>query len=439
MQELFSEFKKTSAADWKNRLMKDLKGEAFENLVWKNENGFEVQPFYTSEDLKTVYEPAFTHSDWQIGVQGKSSDPVQVNAQLLRNLAAGATSISLYCDNLDLPLALKGIQLNYICSVFFVSDKGLSPLKKYLEQHYHPAELNCCLLPLELKSVEQLDTWTKLTEEFRKYNSLKIFAADLLWAHNQDTLAYYETAMILSVLNEQAANLSQHKIKSEAPLIVRTGVTTDYFIQIAKLRAIRRLWKILKKEYGLQNELYFLIESSQTDKSVSDSYNNLLRTTLEAMAAVSGGCNELILSRFDVLFETNTSLSERMAINQQLILKEESYMDKMADTACGSYYIESITDALAQKTLEEFKRFEKEGGYFECLRKGIFDKDIKLQSAVGREAVSSKQRTIIGVNKFRNEKEQFPLSEQAISALKNTRANNPILNFELDNFLKSHA
>lgn len=439
MQELFSEFKKTSAAEWKERLLRDLKGEAWESLVWKNENGFEVQPFYTSEDLKTTYEPAFSHSDWQIGVKAKSSDPAAINKQLLRNLAGGASSISLHYEIGGLSQTLKDIQIDIIHSVFYMKADQINGFSAELQKNHDLSKLHCALLPSQPLQIESASTWWKATAALRSFPHIKTLSADLLWAHNRNCTAWYEVAMILSALNEQANLAAQNGGPGEAPFVVRTGVSTDYFVQIAKLRAVRRLWQLLKKEYGFNNELYVLAESSLTDKSISDNYNNLLRTTLEAMAAVSGGCNELILSEFDLLFATNPGLSERMAVNQQLILKEESYLNRMADTACGSYYIESLTDALAQQALAGFQQFEKEGGYFECLSKGIFDREIAQQAAAAETAIASGQRSIIGVNKFRNEKEKLPLSKQDIAALKALQANNPILHYELEHFFSNHA
>lgn len=436
MQNLFTEFKKTNAADWKTRLIKDLKGEPIEQLIWKNENGFEIQPFYTSEDLTHNYTPAFTHSDWQIAVKARYATDKDINSQFLKDLAGGASSISLVCKDLDLAITLAEIQLNYIHTVFYVNEHNHAALYSYLNKNYTLGELNCTILPEAFSSVEQIHNWKKWMAVYSAHKNIRTMGVDLLATHNQNCFAYYEIAMLLSALNEYLNVDHSDDKKPLADFVIKTGVNSDYFIQIAKLRAIRRLWQMLKSEFQLQNELYVLVETSLTNKSISDSYNNLLRTTLESMAAVSGGCNELVVNGFDVLFEVNHNLSDRMAINQQLILKEESYLDKMADTACGSYYIESITDALAQKALETFKRFEKEGGYFKCLEKNIFSTDIKQQASQQQNALSNKERTVIGVTKFRNEKENIPLTDLQARELKKTGINNPILNFELESIFK---
>lgn len=430
MQKLFSEFPSTTASDWKNQLVKDLKGEPFENLVWENENGFAIQPFYTQEDLKQNYDPAFTHADWEICVHKENLNSKEINAELLKDLDRGASSISVNCKTIDLEIALNGIQLNYIQSTFIVDETTASALKTYLEKHYNLNEINCSLIPVSLKNQAELDNWQKVISLFENFKTIKTVSANALPFHNQNCLAYYEVAIILSELNEYL----QSGKNTGSDFVIKAGVNSDYFIQIAKLRAIRRLWKVLKAEYNLNNDLHLIVETSLNNKSVSDKYNNLLRTTVEAMAAVAGGCNELIVNKFDVLFTENEKLSSRMAINQQLILKDESYLDKMADIACGSYYIESITDAIATKALEAFKRFEKEGGYFKCIEKNIFSSEINVQAEKRNELFKNGKQLAIGVNKFKNEKEKVSATKQQVEDLKHLPINNVVLNFELDNF-----
>ncbi|MDX2173049.1 MAG: methylmalonyl-CoA mutase family protein [Bacteroidota bacterium] len=435
MKNLFSEFNPISAGEWKAQLIKDLKGDSYESLIWQNENGFSVKPFYTSEDLLTTYSPVFTHTDWDICVKTKEGDSKQINAQLLKDLNLGSTSISVNCDSINFELVLKDIQLNYISSTFYIHPKDIEWLTNYLSKNYKLNELNLTLFPKRLENQKDLNYWETVISLFSPYKNIKTISVDALIYHNQNCFAYYEVAIIFSALNEC---LTHQIVNTKADVVVKTGVSSDYFIQIAKLRAIRRLWEILKKEYGLSNNLYIITETSLTNKSISDSYNNLLRTTIESMAAVAGGSNELIVNSFDILFSQNNKLGERMAINQQLILKEESYLNKMADVSCGSFYIESITDAIAEKALESIKKIEEEGGYFKCLEKKVFETEMNKQANQKTEAINSQQQISVGVNKFKNEKENIKMDDTALDYLKKLNMNNPVLNFELQNILK-HA
>lgn len=440
MQHLFSDFKPNTAADWKNQLIRDLKGEPYENLIWHNENGLEIQPFYTSEEQKQAYEPAFTHADWDICVKGKYRDAKELNKQLLHQLNSGASSIAVDIKDLDLDTALKGVQLNYIQSSFLINESNAGTLKNYLENNYTIHDLNCTLFPERMNSATDLNNWNKVIALFKEFKNIKTTVVNAIRFHNQNCLAYYEVALIMAQLAEYLEDAATKNEMPRANLVVKTGVSSDYFIQIAKLRAIRRLWNILKKEYQIENNLHLIVETSLTNKSISDSYNNLLRTTVEAMAAASGGCNELIVTEFDTLFPTNPVLSERMAVNQQLILKDESYFNKMADTACGSFYIEHITDAIAALALDCFKRFEREGGYFKCSEKGLITAEIKAQANQREELFNSQKQIAIGVNKYKNEKEKIELPESLIADLKKKPINNPVLNFELEHYFNlKHA
>jgi len=439
MPELFSEFNPTTAADWKAQIVKELRGEAYESLTWKNENGFEIQPFYTTEDLKQQYDPAFTHATWEICVKGKFADATELNKQFLKQLEGGASSISVFCKNIDLETALKNIELNYIQSTFYVDENSAGILKTYLEKNYDVATLQCSIFYDTLNSEEEFEKWMSQMGQFEAGQNIKTVSFDALDYHNLNCLAYYEVAIILSGINAYLGKLSDKKLSVVSPFVIKTGVSADYFMQISKLRAIKRLWQLLKIEYGITNGLHVIVETGLTNKSISDSYNNLVRTTVESMAAVAGGCNELIVTEFDTLFSVNQNLSERLAINQQLILKEESYLDKMADVSCGSYYIERITDLIATEALETMKRFEKNGGYFKCLESNLFITEISQQASEKAEKINNKSQIVIGVNKFRNEKESIRLSAAKIKQLEHLPMNNPVLNFELENYFKPNA
>lgn len=438
MQHLFSEFKPITAAEWKAQLVKDLKGESPDSLVWKNENGFDIQPFYTAEDLHQTYEPAFTHADWDICVNRKSSDAKALNIRLLKDLAGGATSISFAVEALDLEVALKDVQLNYIRSGFEADPMRALELKLFLEKNYDPAEIKASVFPKNFSSEQDLHNWKQVNDAFRYHKNIYTLCFDALPFHNLNCHAYYEVALILSGLNEYLNALSGNSLP-ESHVVVKTGVSSDYFIQVAKLRAIRRLWKLITAEYKISNGLHLVVETSSTNKSISDSYNNLLRTTVEAMAAVAGGCNELIVTGFDLFHASDNTLSARMAINQQLILKEESYLDKMADVACGSYYLESITDAIAARALQAMKQIEAGGGYFKFLENNSIMKEIAIQAKQKETLVADQKQIAIGVNKFRNEKENIRLDAAELARLEQLPLNNPVLNFELGHYFKHHA
>ena len=437
MQKLFSEFSPSSISDWKKKFLNDIKESTFESYIWQNENGFDIEPFYNSESLSHSYLPAFTHSNWDVCVSSSSSDSKALNSELLNQLARGANSISINCSNINLIQALDGILLNYIQSTFYIDNQSANPLFNYLSDHYNLNELNISILPIIFNNENDLKNWANNKSLFNGFDGIKTIGVNLYLSHNQNCLAYYEIALIFSALVEQLEFLSKKDKISNSKIVIKTGVNSDYFIQIAKLRAIRRLWNNLKIVYNCNNDIHLIVETTLTNKSISDSYNNLIRSTIESMAAIAGGCNELIVSEFDTLNPTDKILSERLAVNQQLILKDESYFDKIADVSCGSFYIESITDAIASKALETFKRFENEGGYFKCIEKSIFFNEINIQAKHQQDKINNQEEFSVGVNRFKNELENLEFSPNQIESLSNLCINNPGLNFELNNYLKS--
>ena len=437
MQKLFSEFSPSSISDWKNKFLNDIKESTFESYIWQNENGFDIEPFYNSESLSHSYLPAFTHSNWDVCVSSSSSDSKALNSELLNQLARGANSISINCSNINLIQALDGILLNYIQSTFYIDNQSANSLFNYLSDHYNLNELNISILPIIFNNENDLKNWANNKSLFNGFDGIKTIGVNLYLSHNQNCLAYYEIALIFSALVEQLEFLSKKEQISNSKIVIKTGVNSDYFIQIAKLRAIRRLWNNLKIVYNCNNDIHLIVETTLTNKSISDSYNNLIRSTIESMAAIAGGCNELIVSEFDTLNPTDKILSERLAVNQQLILKDESYFDKIADVSCGSFYIESITDAIASKALETFKRFENEGGYFKCIEKSIFFNEINIQAKHQQDKINNQEEVSVGVNRFKNELENLEFSQNQIESLSNLCINNPGLNFELNNYLKS--
>jgi methylmalonyl-CoA mutase len=434
MENLFSEFNIPTANDWKNQIIKDLKGEAYDQLIWKNENGFEVKPFYTKEDINYTPEPVFTHTDWEITSKATGQTFEEKNQSLLHSLKSGATAIELdeYTDYYEV---LKEIELNYIHATFFVEENSLIELTDYLKSNYTLEELSINLFCKSLSTEHDLSKWYAAIKEFTSLKNIKCISINALPHHNQNCNAQYEVALIFSELVEHLEFQRKNNIKVLSAPVIKTGVNCDYFVQIAKLRAIRKIWTIIRDEYKLGTDIYIIAETTLTNKSISDNYNNLLRTSIESMAAVAGGANEVLVNGFDVLLKTNTLLSKRMSLNQQLILKHESYLDKMADIGCGSYYIESLTDSIAESSLSTFKKFEEQGGYFACLNTGVFTKEIKLQAEEKQKHLDNFTNLSIGVNKYKNANERFELSRAQIDSLKNLKVNNPVLHYELIHFL----
>jgi methylmalonyl-CoA mutase len=215
-----------------------------------------------------------------------------------------------------------------------------------------------------------------------------------------------ELAITLSHYNEYLNQLANAKFdfgKLKSGVQINVTVGSDFFGEIAKLRALRKLVALVNTVYNIEAHVFISCSTSHLTLASKDAYTNLLRSTTQAMSAVIGGCSALYVTQFDELLDSeNKNLSVRMARNQQLILKEESYLDKASDIGAGSYYIESLTEELAEKAFELFKSWEAQGGFISCLEKGIIQKEVNKQAGLLKEKTASGELVIIGVNKYIN-------------------------------------
>jgi len=182
------------------------------------------------------------------------------------------------------------------------------------------------------------------------------------------------------------------------------AVGSNYFFEIAKLRAARTLWAQAVAAFGLDSvDARLYVRTSRLNKSIYDRYTNLLRVTTEAMSAVIGGCDALTVEPF--------GFSPHLALGVQRVLREESHLDVVADPAGGSYYIEALTDALARAAWKLFQAVEAEGGYAKAQAGGAIEKAIAETGAARVKAVSSRRRTLVGVNNYPNLGEKTPEAE----------------------------
>jgi len=184
------------------------------------------------------------------------------------------------------------------------------------------------------------------------------------------------------------------------------SIGSNYFMEIAKFRAVKYLWSKIVNAYGLNDAtnatMFIHCSNSQWNKTIYDPYVNMLRTTTESMSAILGGINSLSVLPFNTVYETETEFSERIARNQQLVLKSESYLDKVADIGAGSYYIESLTDKLIQNAWEQFLKIEEEGGYIVAFKNGTIQKVITDEVSKKNNDIATRRKSILGVNQFPN-------------------------------------
>ena len=389
MQKLFTEFTSTTAAQWKEQLVKDLKGIDYNTLVWKTNSGIEVQPFYTKENLTTNPNPVFAKNDWAICENIFVSDSKTANAQALNALQNGASGLVFHVTKqTDFAVLLKGILLQHIYSLFMVKPEFEKELTTFLNSI---STGDSCFV--------ECDTTLDGKVELRSTSYICI-NTNLYQEAGANTIN--ELAFSIAHLNEYL-NVAPSSIKT---VHLNISVGGDFFMEIAKLRALRKLGDFLLNQYGIKADIHIHAQTTLINKSTIDSYNNMLRSTTEAMSASIGGANSIVVLPFDVEFKSQNDFSSRMARNQQLILKDESYLNVVADMAAGSYYIETLTETLCEKAWEQFKVIESKGGLLACLKSNYIQDIISKDAETLIQQFKEGKLVLVGVNKFQNKNEE---------------------------------
>lgn len=214
-----------------------------------------------------------------------------------------------------------------------------------------------------------------------------------------------QLAYTLAHTNEYLNYLNTNTTRLE--VIFNIAVGSNYFFEIAKLRALRILWNSLASEYQLNTECQIIVHPTRRNKTLYDYNTNMLRTTTECMSAILGGANVICNLPYDAIYHKDNEFGERIARNQLLILKHESYFDKVNNPADGAYYIESITQQLAEKALDLFKSIEASGGFLKQLKAGTIQRKIKESASKEQKQFNDGKEVLVGTNKFTNEADKM--------------------------------
>jgi methylmalonyl-CoA mutase len=238
-----------------------------------------------------------------------------------------------------------------------------------------------------------------------------------------------ELAFSLASGNEYMANITSKGLPVDRvaeSLRFSFGIGSNYFMEIAKLRAARLLWTAIVEQYQPENtessRMFIHSTTSLWNKTVYDPYVNLLRTTTEGMSAAIGNTDSMTILPFDFPYKDESEISRRIARNQQLILKEEAYLDKIIDPAAGSYYIENLTHAIAMPAWELFKVIEEKGGLIECIKAGFVQDEIERSCHKKDMDIAQRKIVILGTNQYANPLESM---SQSIEKLQESQNNEP--------------
>ncbi|HET8572249.1 MAG TPA: methylmalonyl-CoA mutase family protein [Edaphocola sp.] len=423
MENLFAEFKGASLQDWKEKVVKDLKGQPFEVLLSEDDNHLSLEPFYNRENTATETATNRQNPGWHMMQNISVTDFVQANKEALKALNNGADALCFdlrTLETVDFSQLLRDIELSYIKVSFeighsyktiidsfeaFLKSKNLDSSQQNIAFHFDPTG-NYMAAPGG-HPLPDGKNYPNFYEQSGRWFGLSVNAAlyQNAGANSVSQLAY-ATAHVHEYIHWLQDVLPQG---SEISLNIQLATSTLFFEEIAKLRALPGLIQRLLQTYGFRPRLNFSVQTSDIYRSPVDVYTNLLRDSIAGMAAVIGGCHDLSIHAFNATQQNpkkSLENGQRLALNQQLIFKEESYLDKVADMAAGSFYIEKRTEELAQEAWRVFQAIEKEGGLLAYFALGNLKKDIQQQAADLLAQYRNGTRVLIGVNKFPNPMEE---------------------------------
>ena len=396
---------------WRTQVQKELNDQnAYESLRWHTDEGFIMEPYYTTGDLahlplNAIQEAQKQRPGWLNTPSYSVSNAKEANGYLRDWITRGTDALVVRLDqHPDAVTLLQGIKLSET-PIFFQVHSEADSIQFVLDlKTVAPYQLKGGLLTVPDNLVAEI---TRLTLDSPQFRTI---CASSHAFHNAGATATQELAYTLASLTDTYDQLTNEGLSIDqltAKTMLSVSVGTSYFMEIAKLRAFRVLYRRFLSAYSVTGALPLFIHcqtSTFYDATVTP-YTNLLRATTEAMAAIIGGCDALTIHPYDTVFRDaaaapDAEFAERIARNVSFLLKDESYLDKVADPAAGSYYVETLTHQLAESAWNLFLDVETRGGLKKALIDGFVQTEIERSYQARVEAVRRGQ-VLVGVNKFR--------------------------------------
>lgn len=450
--QLFQEFILHTNYDWKQQVIKDLKGKDFnENLVWKIDQNIRVNSYSDASEILKIPLNSLQQSQvqrfaksWKNREIIKCKSGKDVNLLVISLLSAGSESFLIdFSGVLDLEFEVKKLLRNIKISdtpFFFKVENNVLDLVKTLQviAPYHwkggiDIDILGKFFSTGIYDESQWELISKILGIVQKFTSFKALTINGNIFHNSGANVGQELAYTLASAIESIEKITRQNIS--LPVIIQKmefsiSIGTNYFVEIAKIRALRFLWrKILIEGYGLSEKEISLISIHCTTSSFYNStispHTNMLRATTESMAAVIGGCDALSVRAYDETFQESDEFSRRISRNISTILKEESYFDKVLDPSAGSYFIENLTFEIAEDAFKRLKEIENMGGIIEAFKKNFVQTEIKRNFETTQFDLLNNEKIMVGVNKFKE------LTEEKFDVINNYTSLNPALGFEL--------
>lgn len=440
-EKLFSEFQAPTTQEWLDKIQIDLKGADFQKrLVWRTPEGFNVQPFYRREDVEKLQTPnalpgefPFVRgnkkhdNEWYVRQEIKEGNAEKANAKAKEILNKGINSVcfhisgsdvsaeyvetllnGIYCDCIELNFNTckrHSLELAQILVAYF-EKKGYDKEKIVGSIDWDPMEK----IVMKGKNVEALLQFAPhLVNVLKEYPHFRCITVNSESLSNSGAYIIQELGYALAWGNEYMQQLVDAGVEptlAASKIKFNMGVSENYFMEIAKFRAARMLWAQIVKQYEpkCDDACKMCVNAVTTtyNMTIFDAYVNMLRSQTETMSAALGGVHSIVVTPFDAPYENPNDFSERIARNQQLLLKEECHFGTVIDPSAGSYYIEELTTSLANEAWKIFLKVEEEGGFLAAIKAGIVQDDVNATNEKRHTLAAQRREFILGTNQFPN-------------------------------------
>jgi methylmalonyl-CoA mutase len=470
---LLEDFAPPSMEDWRRLVDEDLKGADFERrLVWKSPDGVTVRPLYVRADVADLEHTdclpgmaPFVRGTqplsgvlpaWQIRQDCLLASPEEVNSAIRDGIARGQTAVGIRLDNAarkgldgDDPTA-RDIVGQGGCTISSINGLRIALQDIDFERHPVTIRTGSAALPVLAMLIAladerrvnrrfltggvECDPLRDLAKSGSVKGGLKLqyrLMEDIVrfcrrecpgirgvmvnghLYHNAGAALVDELAMVLAVGAEYVRELMKRGVSADDAglgMLFSISVSTNFFMEVAKLRAARMLWAKIMRAFGARSEdaqkMFLHVRTSTFTKTIHDPYTNMLRNAVEAFAGAVGGCDSMYVAPFDETIGRADEFGMRVARNQQLLLQEEAHLNKVVDPAAGSYYVENLTDSVARAAWEVFQQIEAKGGMVAALKEGWIQARVHEAAARKRKLVTLRRQPIVGVSNYANPKEK---------------------------------
>lgn len=433
-EKLFNEFPPITADEWKEKIVEDLKGADYDKkMIWRTNEGFNVNPFYRKEDINSATtsslpgEFPYTRGNradntWLIRVDIDTTNIAEANEKAKKMIAEGATAIGFKVrSSVDIKQLLSGIcpqttELNFAVCQKHITEFAKALVAYYKNEGYALGNINgsinfdpigkalCKGTPI----ADLTEGIKSLAEIVSEVPGLSFIGVNSIKLCNSGAYIAQELGCALAWGNEYLNAADEAGTASEIVakgIKFNMGISSNFFMEIAKFRAARMLWAKIASQYTTDKEackMNIHAETTSFNLTLFDSYVNMLRTQTEAMSAAIAGVESITVKPYDSVYETPTDFAERIAKNQQLILKHESHLDIVADPAGGSYYVESLTASIASEAWKTFLEIENQGGFAKAVESGKIKEMIEAAGKKRRAALAQRKEILLGTNQYPN-------------------------------------